>query len=208
VPVVAEQQHSTGVATEPEGLMPSVHVLLRRGPTAIIASLIVVLTLSFAFLVRDLDNTKSAPAVATQPAPAPRPAAAHTPPVHASGAHVAPAPPSGHVSVTPIAAPAPPVPSDVHTSMALPDDEREQLLDDDEPVDRSQDKQRVSSPKRVASTKPPARPTRAVRPAPSRPTPPAHPPAPPPPTKGAASVDCSTPFYYEGSKKIFKPGCL
>jgi hypothetical protein len=35
------------------------------------------------------------------------------------------------------------------------------------------------------------------------------PPQPPAPvTAKPPSVDCSTPFYFEGSKKVFKPGCL
>ena len=53
----------------------------------------------------------------------------------------------------------------------------------------------------------PVRP-RAVRSPPARHSPPARTQAPSPTKAPAASVDCSTPFYFEGRKKIFKPGCL
>jgi hypothetical protein len=42
---------------------------------------------------------------------------------------------------------------------------------------------------------------------------PAHVAAPPPqstpsPAPAAAAPNCDPPFYYEGTKKVFKPGCL
>jgi hypothetical protein len=30
----------------------------------------------------------------------------------------------------------------------------------------------------------------------------------PPPAPAAAKPDCDPPFYFDGSKKIYKPGCL
>ncbi len=58
----------------------------------------------------------------------------------------------------------------------------------------------------LPATKPTTR-VRTVRPAPPR-SGPVHAAVPSPPRPAAASLDCSTPFYFEGRKKIFKPGCL
>lgn len=76
-------------------------------------------------------------------------------------------------------------------------------------IDRSVEKrQRVEVEKRerpqaVASTR-----ARTVRPPPPRASPPPRTAAPSPPPKAAVTIDCSTPFYFEGKKKVFKAGCL
>ncbi|MGC4079493.1 MAG: serine/threonine-protein kinase [Rubrivivax sp.] len=65
----------------------------------------------------------------------------------------------------------------------------------------------VSAP--VVQTPPPrwTPPPRAPAPPPPQAVAPA--PAPPPQTAApAAKVDCNPPFYFEGSKKVFKPSCL
>ena len=54
----------------------------------------------------------------------------------------------------------------------------------------------------VARWMPPARSTLAPRPTPT-PTP-----APTPAPQASARPDCTPPFYFEGTKKIFKPSCL
>jgi eukaryotic-like serine/threonine-protein kinase len=215
VPVVMPLQQSTGVATEPEGMVAVTHTFLRRGPTAIIAALVILLTAMFAFLMRDLDNAKpKTPAAALEPStPAQKPAAAHSGPLPTK--HTSPTPSPSRMTVTPIASPPPRVSSDIPSaSMELPD-ERERLLDDDDPTDKTVAKQRVPQ-KRPRSneseererSKPPQKPARAVRPAPARPTAPSHTAVPSNPQKQSSTIDCSTPFYFEGNKKIFKPGCL
>jgi hypothetical protein len=209
VPLVVPPSPSTGVATDPEGMVLVTHSFLRRGPTAIIAALVVMFSATFAFLMRDLDNAKPAPAPAAlvePPVPAPKAAAAHAAPSPTK--HTSPTPSPTHVTVTPIAAPPVRVSSDTpRTSMELADD-REDLLEDPEPSDRDEPRQRTVSQKRTATKSPPSKPSRTVRPASTRSTAPAHTVAPSPPTRGTGTVDCSTPFYFEGSKKIFKPGCL
>jgi serine/threonine-protein kinase len=209
VPVVVPVQPSTGVATEPEGVPILTNTWLRRGPTAIIAALVVVLALTIAFLMRDLDSAEqkqAAPAaLASEPAPAqlasqPVPARTTSPPARARSAPAA----AAHASAPPMAAAPSRVPSDIPaTKMTLPDarDEREDLLEDSIEPSRT-----TSSAKRTAA-KPPSRP-RAAKSPPPKPPPPARTQAPAPPPKPATASDCSTPFYYEGNKKIFKPGCL
>jgi serine/threonine-protein kinase len=61
--------------------------------------------------------------------------------------------------------------------------------------------------KKPAVAAAPAR-IRAVRPPPPRPALPARTAAPSPPKQPAVTLDCTTPFYFEGRKKVFKPGCL
>jgi serine/threonine protein kinase len=70
----------------------------------------------------------------------------------------------------------------------------------------------------TTATTPPAPRPRPVYVAPPPPPPPAPPPPapppPPPPVEPAASPplppkpDCNPPFFFEGTKKVFKPGCL
>ena len=206
VPLVIPQQSSTGVATEPEGVVPamSMHSLMNRGPTAFIAALIVLLAASIAFFMRDLEHVRpKSPAAAAppqQPLTAPKPAAAHA-------THTLPTPSPARAIVTPVAASPPSTPADLPlTSMQLPDDSEDLVVveDVDPPVERTIERPIKVVQKRTAPPKPPARPTRSV----ARPTAPAHTPAPSPPTKSTVTVDCTTPFFYEGNKKIFKPGCL
>jgi serine/threonine-protein kinase len=221
VPLAMPMQPSTGVATEPEGVAPAILLslssLVQRAPTALIAAIVVMLIATVAFLFRDLADSKpasrAAPAVHTQPAPAQRPVAAAAKPLPHSSSHAVQTPtpsPAGAI-VTPVAAALPRVLSDV--SMKLPD-ERDQLdedvdgVDDPEPmaktIRRSDPKSRILAQKRTVTSKPSERP-RAVKPAPPAP---ARTPAPSPPVKAAVTLDCSPPFYYEGNKKIFKPGCI
>ena len=205
VPIATDvQQHSTGVATEPEGL-PVVPILtpslFRRGPTAVIALLVIVLSVSVAFLMRDLDATKPRTSAAPPPSALP----------NEPGAAARTVPPSSqsHITVTPLAAPAAAVSTDI--PMELPD-EREALLEDEPGGERDDrddrdDNARDGSHKRTPTSRSSQRP-RAVRPSPARQPAPAHTPPPSPPTRSTGTVDCSTPFYYQGNKKIFKPGCL
>ena len=137
-PRPTNQQAAVGVATEAEEVPALRPTLFPRGPAALLAILVVVLSLGIALLLRDLGSSKRGdapepPALVTEPPPgaeAARPAAAR------------------------------PARKEVR-------DEREDRLRDPDPDARS-----------------PA----AARPAPT--------------------VDCRTSFYYEGKKKIVKPGCL
>jgi tRNA A-37 threonylcarbamoyl transferase component Bud32 len=117
----------------------------------------------------------------------------------------APAPPPSAVVIEgdeAASTPAPPVVSSEPMPASLDlRDVREERLDDD-PIEREEPKQRVVVPKRAT----PSPPRAATKPRVVRTNP-----APPPPTPTpvrSAGPDCGTPFYYEGSKKIFKPGCL
>jgi len=207
-------QPSVGVATEPEaeGLIQRTNMLFKRGPTAIIAALVVLLSVGVALLLRDLDRTKPATASAAPSDFEAAPAAHVVEPGVAARAIPQPSP--SRANVTPVAGPVrtpPAVPAEIQStpstrpSMSLPEDEpddRVDLADDpDEPPAKT------VSQKRTVTPKPPARP-RAVKPAPARPPAPAHTVAPSPPPKPTATIDCGTPFYFEGNKKIFKPGCL
>jgi eukaryotic-like serine/threonine-protein kinase len=209
VPLLVPAQPSTGVATEPEGVAAT-HTFLRRGPTAIMAALIVVLSATFAFLMRDLDGVGPRPtpsAAAEPPQSAQKSAAAHAAP--SATKHTSPTPSPTHTIVTPVAAAPPRVPSDIPPiTMALPDDDREDFLDEPDPIEGEEPRQRTVSQKRTATTRPPTKPSRSIRPPPTRTTAPGHTAAPSPPQRGTGTIDCSTPFYFEGNKKIFKPGCL
>ncbi|HEY5926050.1 MAG TPA: serine/threonine-protein kinase, partial [Kofleriaceae bacterium] len=157
VPIlVSEVQPSTGVATEPEGVAQSMYTMLRRGPTAVIAAIAIVLSASFAFFMRDLDKAKppaAAPATvsnqtaAQQPAAAPQRPAAATPRTSAT-TRKPPTPSPNHAIVTPVAASPPRVPSDVpRPPMALPDEDD---VETPEPVERTIER---SPPKNRVSQK-------------------------------------------------------
>jgi serine/threonine-protein kinase len=216
VPVPADAEPSLGVAIErPESELPAGALvgssLLKRGPTALIAALVVVLVASFAFLIRDLDNAKPKPAAATEPAAtrlAPTPTRSTSP----AAAHVAPAAPAPAAAM-PVAESPPRVTTEIPSApMELPDDRE----DFEEPEsrdtrEREPERERDREPKRVAQkrqvvAKSKPRTTKASPP--PRPAPAIEKPSPPPPTKASEKNDCSTPFYYEGNKKLFKPGCL
>jgi serine/threonine-protein kinase len=62
-------------------------------------------------------------------------------------------------------------------------------------------------PSHVAPPPPPQRPAFVARPSPPPPPPPANTP-PPTSTPSATKTDCNPPFYYDGTKKVFKPSCL
>jgi serine/threonine-protein kinase len=162
-PLPCDHPVASGPATEPE----LVRALPWRGPTLLLAVLVVVVTATFAFLLRDLKSPKPhrVPAAIVEPMPV---AAPVVPPVTTA------------VSVEHEARVEPP--PAVETPPA-------------EPI-------KPARPKRAAAKPPPARPA----PPPPRAAPP--PPPTPPPAEKSASVDCTTPFYFEGNKKIFKPGCL
>ena len=135
LPVVAPPrpaQMSTAVATEPEAmpaLTPSLGAMLRRGPTAMVAALVIVLAAAVAFLMRDLDATRQTagvpmPAKVAPASALPEPATSHampTTPTYASPTE--PAYTTVSPATHPVAVPAP-VPSEVrfHTPMQLPDD--------------------------------------------------------------------------------------
>lgn len=79
-------------------------------------------------------------------------------------------------------------------------------------VEKSPDKPPPPPPPPIVVKKPTVAPApvriRAVRPPPPRPTPPVHTAAPSAPKPPAVTLDCTTPFYFEGKKKVFKAGCL
>jgi serine/threonine-protein kinase len=219
VPLVVPQQLSTGVATEPEGVVPamSIHTLLHRGPTAAIAALIILLALSIGFFMRDLDKaTPATPAVPPAaavveppPLPTPKPAAKPAKPTRAA-AVATPTPSPKPVTVTTVAPPpveVKPVPLEVKPPSQESRDPREETASERQPVEKTLVKPRVAVQKKTVTRKQSA-PSRAVRPPPARPAPPVPTPAPSPPSKSTVTIDCSTPFFYQGSKKIFKPGCL
>jgi serine/threonine-protein kinase len=166
-------------ATEP-GDSPMSHLLLKRGPSLLIGVLAFLLALSVTFLFRDLRRTK----------PAPPPQARvenfipHSPP---PAAHIEPAP--AEVKEVTVERKKP---------VVVESPEKPAKKDEDKPREKTQ-----------AVASPPTR-TRSVRTPPPRPSP-----APrtqekaeKPAQKAAPTLDCSTPFYFEGKKKVFKPGCL
>jgi serine/threonine-protein kinase len=182
-------------ATEP-GDSPMGHLLLKRGPSLLIGVLAFLLALSVTFLFRDLRRTK----------PAPPPQAR----VESFIPH--PPPPAAHIEHAPVAVKEvtverkkPVVVEKIETPVEkLPEKQPERQIDkqvekqkddDDKPREKV-----VSTPtrSRVVRT-PPPRPS-----APSRTQEKAEKPA----QKAAPTLDCSTPFYFEGKKKVFKPGCL
>ncbi|HSD88275.1 MAG TPA: hypothetical protein VLB44_12195, partial [Kofleriaceae bacterium] len=179
----------TSTASEPEGT-PARAVIWRRGTTAIIAVLAALLVTSIAFLLRDLERST----------PAPAPTTASAPPLP-----VVPAP---------AAAPEKPLTQPVRDVMV-----RDVMIDKtaDEEHEDAESKIRIEKPEETVPDKPivkvrsvaqaPSR-SRAVRSPPPRPAPPVRTAAPSPPPKPAVMLDCTTPFYFEGHKKVFKPGCL
>ncbi|HTL31537.1 MAG TPA: serine/threonine-protein kinase [Kofleriaceae bacterium] len=174
----------TSTATEPNAIVQTRSILFKRSATAAIFALVAVLGMLVAFLFRDLEH---APVAAPPPSsPAPTTASMPTPSVATDRPIVAPpvAPAVGNV-----------VEKTVEKPVEKPV-EKEQPPPPPRPL-----------PKRQTVASAPAR-IRAVRPPPPRPTPPARTAAPSPPKQPAVTLDCTTPFYFEGRKKVFKPGCL
>jgi serine/threonine-protein kinase len=102
---------------------------------------------------------------------------------------------SGHTAAPPEASTPPPLASTVEAKPSPP-----AVVSTAAPsAPPTTEKPKILAPARPVWT--PPRPSPVVRPPP--PPPEARPPAAP-----APSTNCSPPFYYEGSKKIFKPGCL
>ncbi len=166
------------------GTNPSIPLLVeptgwRRAPAAWIAALAVVFVGVVALLVRDLNRTVTYTPAAPPP---PLEATAAPPIVRAEPIATQPsvATPALRTSA-PAAAPAPTAPPAPTSAPA-------------NPTSRPPAKQVARS--RTVHTATPQRSAPA----------PAPPPA--PPTQAPAALDCSTPFYFEGRKKIFKPGCL
>jgi serine/threonine-protein kinase len=185
----------TGPVTEPSVLPPApVDVWWRRAPTAFMAALVVVLIGIVTFLVRDLNGTVTPAPAATAPLEktVSRGAAAPMPTVRAEPAVTT----QEQSTSTEQAAAEPVAEPDATTSVA---------------TSTSPESTATARTIRPAAKPAPAR-TRIVRAAPApRPAPapaPAAVPPPAPPKPAVAAVDCSTPFYFEGHKKIFKPGCL
>jgi len=169
----------TSTATEPNAVVQT-RILFKRGATAAIFALVAVLGVIVAFLFRDLEH---APVAAPPPSsPAPATASVPTPSVATDGPSVAP----------PVA---PAVENVVEKT-----------------VEKPAAKEEPAAPPRPMPKKPSVAPApariRAVRPPPPRPTPPPRTAAPSPPKQAAVTLDCTTPFYFEGRKKVFKPGCL
>jgi serine/threonine-protein kinase len=173
-------------ATEP-GESPMGHLFLPRGPSLLIGVLAFLLALSVTFLFRDLRRTKPAP------------------PPQARVENFVPHPPlpAAHIEPAPVAV------KEVTVERKKPAivDKVEKPID--KPVEKQVEKQKDDDDKpreKVAST--PTR-SRAVRTSSPRPSPPPRTPEKQaPPQKAAVTLDCSTPFYFEGKKKVFKPGCL
>jgi serine/threonine-protein kinase len=182
-------------ATEP-GDSPMSHLLLKRGPSLLIGVLAFLLALSVTFLFRDLRRTKPAP----------------PPQARVENFIPHPPPPSAHIEPAPVAVkevtvertkPAvveKPVEKQVEKQPERPIDKLPER-----PIDKQKDDDKPRE--KVAST--PTR-TRIVRaPAPRPSSPPRTQEKPEKPAqKAAPTLDCSTPFYFEGKKKVFKPGCL
>jgi eukaryotic-like serine/threonine-protein kinase len=188
----------TTPATEPSVMPPAPDTSwFRRAPTAFIAALVVVLIGMVTFLVRDLNGTVTPAPAATAPRMYPVTARAmpleapldRNEPARTSQELTSEASPAGEDGTEPAA-----------TSVAT-------AMPSTEPA--------ASAPA-MRTIRPAAKPAppraRIVRAAPAPRPPPAPAPvaAPPaaPPKPAAAALDCSTPFYFEGHKKIFKPGCL
>jgi serine/threonine-protein kinase len=177
-------------ATEP-GESPVGHLFVKRGPSLLIGVLAFLLALSVTFLFRDLRRTK--------PAPPPQARVENFvphPPLPA--AHIEPAPVA--VKEVTVERKKPAIVDNVEKPVEKPIDK---------PVEKQIEKQKDDDDKpreKVAST--PTR-SRAVRTSSPRPSPPPRTPEKQaPPQKAAVTLDCSTPFYFEGKKKVFKPGCL
>lgn len=176
-------------ATE-SGDSPMGHLLMKRGPTLLIGVLAFLLALSVTFLFRDLRRTKPAPAAVPQAR------------VENFIPHMQQPQPAVRVT-----APPPPAVKEVTVEKKRPPvvvETKAEKIEKEPPKQEEEEKPR-EKPQPVAST--PTR-TRTVRPPPPRPSPPPRTQAPSPPQKAAVTLDCSTPFYFEGKKKVFKPGCL
>jgi eukaryotic-like serine/threonine-protein kinase len=168
----------TSTATEPNAVPETRHAVWKRGSTAIIFGLVAMLGVSVAFLLRDLEHAPVAPAAS----PAPATATVPTPP-------------------PPLDSPA--IERAIEKTVEKPIEQPLEVA-----VEEAQPPPPKPVVKKVASVTPaPAR-TRAVRPPPPRPAPRRPTAAPSPPKVPAVTIDCATPFYFEGRKKVFKPGCL
>jgi eukaryotic-like serine/threonine-protein kinase len=119
----------------------------------------------------------------------------------------------------PVAVPAPPSPPPATASLPTPSPAID--APPSKPVVENVVEKTVEKPIEVPVEEPPAPPpvkrqtvasaparSRAVRPPPPRPAPRAPTAAPSPPKQPTVTLDCTTPFYFEGRKKVFKPGCL
>ncbi|NVB83789.1 MAG: protein kinase [Kofleriaceae bacterium] len=206
----------TSTATEPDQVPPSKISIRARFPTALIAALIVLLGMGIAFLIQDLKKSE-------QPAHVDKPVATEAaPPATKARPAAAPAatPTTESTTATPTATPATSA-TTTHEATSPsaaaegPTEEQTAAQPDEQPAEQPDAARAEPHEPRDVTTDPPrkkstARQTkvRTVRPAPARTTPPARTPTAAAPKASAAGVDCSTPFYFEGKKKIFKPGCL
>jgi serine/threonine protein kinase len=192
---------ATNPSIEPTALPEAPQTALwRRAPTAFIAALVVMFVGVVTFLVRDLNGAVT-PAPAATPPPS-QPLSARAAPIsdqRAAAAMTTPDEASG--------------PSEPGVSELTSDPDLTSAATS--PSTAPESERSTQAAPAIRSSRPAAKPApmraRIVRAAPPprpAPAPVAVPPAPPPAKPAAAAVDCSTPFYFEGHKKIFKPGCL
>jgi len=140
--------------------------------------------------------------------------------VHSSGDRSRPAPPAASVAPplpAPAVAPPAPPPTAVAKTVAIdpPAPVPPPAATDSQPVDPPTTEPRVAASRAVAATPRPRMIRPIARPAPHLVAPPPTPAAPPPApaaaptaTPATPATDCNPPYYYEGSKKVFKPACV
>lgn len=117
-------------------------------------------------------------------------------------AKAAPAPQPIVVAQPPAAPPAPPAPPPVAAAKEEPPPPiLEEQAAPPEVVEEEEEK-----PARQVVRRPVRQMARVTRKA--KPSAPEPPPPPAPVVESKPAVDCSTPYYFEGNKKIFKPNCL
>jgi serine/threonine-protein kinase len=180
----------------------------RRAPTAFIAALVVVFIGLVTFLVRDLDGTAVTPAPAATPPPTAEARIPRAVPVRNDPAvsieHSPMALDTAGVATT-VTGEA--LESEAQTSFAaepaIPETTVQPSVAAPRPAPATAVKPLRTKPAPVRVVRTPVRPV--VRPDPA---PVAAPPPPPVAKPTAPALDCTTPFYFEGKKKIFKAACL
>ena len=219
VPSRLEALPSAGIATEPEGSLPP-RALAWPTPTMLIAIVAVLFAATTAFLLRDLASARS-PTAASKPHVAEPLHASVTPsvtPIVERPQVIVTAPPEDTTEkrAEPIAKPkklakpasrtepakSPSRAEPAKSSRAEPAKSPSRT----EPAPTKSSSRTEPAPAKSSSRTEPAKPTASP---PPPPPPRVEPPrADPPPPRPAPKLDCTPPFYFEGTKKVFKPGCL
>jgi eukaryotic-like serine/threonine-protein kinase len=195
----------SAMAPAPLGPSPSRHVpepSSRRPPYLLVALLSVLTGIVLGVVVVVIDKAGPAPAAPAAPA-----GSAELPAAAKPAAPPAAAPPAAAPAAPPAPPAAPATPATTTGQRARPPDERRPARPSSaEPAPPAP---AVRSPERSAgrpgSSARPARPAKAVAP-----EPPARPRSESPPAEARppAKDPCDPPYYFEGTKKIFKPACL